>query len=70
VGTRHYTARVRCPKCGHAFTVCLHAIPRPELPKSCVVMCPENGSKIQVPDSAFAAVESCPDGAVIIRQPR
>jgi hypothetical protein len=67
---RHYTARVRCPKCGFEFRVCVHTIRRPELRKNYVVLCPENASKIHVPDSALSAVEACPPGAVVIREPR
>jgi hypothetical protein len=67
---RHYAVRVRCPKCGHEFSVCVHTVRRPELRKSYVVSCPENGSRIPIADSALTPVEVCPAGAIVVREPR
>jgi transposase-like protein len=63
---RHYAARVRCPKCGYEFSVCVHTVRRPELRRTYVVTCPDNGSPVRILESALAAVDACPEGAVVI----
>jgi hypothetical protein len=70
---RHYTAAVRCPKCGFEFRVCVHTIPRPERRKEYVVPCPANASLVRIPDTALVEVDTCPAGAVVVlptRDPR
>jgi hypothetical protein len=64
---RHYSATVQCQGCGHRFTVCFHTTQSVLSDKGFSVYCPQNASKIHVPVEALVAVESCPSGAVIVR---
>jgi hypothetical protein len=63
----HYAANVHCTRCGHRFTVCVHCLQLVLSGDPFTVFCPENGSKVQVPAKALMAVDSCPAGAVIVR---
>jgi len=64
---RHHAVRVRCPKCGYEFSVCVHTVRRPELRKTYDVLCPVNASRVRIADSDLAPVDACPPGAVVIR---
>ena len=67
---KHYTTTVHCPKCGHRFAVCVHAIPRPEIRKSYIVLCPMNGSRIPIVAADLCLADSCPPGALVVRDGR
>jgi len=66
---KHYPATVQC-LCGHRFAVCVHS-PRVAVSgKEFIVMCPMNGSKVSLSARVLMSVESCPAGAVIVRDDR
>jgi len=67
---KHYSATVQCPGCGHRFSVCVHAPPLVASGKAVTVLCPNNASKVQVPPGALMPVESCPAGAVVVKDDR
>jgi hypothetical protein len=67
---KHYAAPVQCQGCGHRFSVCVHSWRSGAPTERFIVVCPENGSKVHVPADAFVAVQSCPAGAVAVRDNR
>lgn len=66
---KHYSATVQC-RCGHRFAVCVHSSRLVVSDKKFIVLCPMNASKVQVCARALVSVESCPAGAVIVRDDR
>ena len=67
---RHQTTTVQCPKCGHRFAVCVHTILRKEIRKSVVVLCPMNRSRIPIAAADLSPADSCPPGALVVREGR
>ena len=63
---KHCTTAVLCPKCGHRFAVCVHIVPRPEIRKTYVVLCPMNRSRVSVAVADLRPAESCPPGALVV----
>jgi hypothetical protein len=67
---KHYAATVQCQWCGHRFSVCVHSPRLVPSAEGFTVRCPANNSKVHVPAGALVPVESCPAGAVVVRENR
>ena len=67
---KHYAATVQCRGCGHRFSVCVHSPRLAAEPEGFTVYCPSNHSKVNVPAGTLAPVESCPAGAVVVKDNR
>jgi hypothetical protein len=63
---KHYTTTVQCV-CGHRFSVCVHSSRLVASGKGFTVVCPMNASKIHVPIDALVPADSCPAGALVVR---
>jgi len=64
----HFAAAVQCPKCGHSFAVCVHTDRQPHARRSYTVRCPSNNSPVGISGETVRAVETCPPGAILIRE--
>ena len=67
---QHHAATVQCLNCNYRFSVCVHSPRLVASGKGVTVLCPRNASKVHVPAGALLPVESCPAGAVIVRDDR
>ena len=67
---KHYAATIQCKGCEHRFSVCVHSPRFVASAEGFTVACPENGSMIHVPAGTLVSVESCPAGAVVVRDDR
>jgi hypothetical protein len=64
---KHYCATVQCKFCGCRFSVCVHSARLIASGRGVTVLCPENRSKVHVPAAELVACESCPPGAVVVK---
>jgi hypothetical protein len=67
---KHYVAAVQCERCGHRFTVCVHSLRLVVSGKGVTVLCPVNASKVHVPAEVLAPADSCPAGAMVVKDDR
>jgi hypothetical protein len=64
---KHYVANVHCNGCGHRFSVCVHSRRVAANSEGLTVHCPKNHSRVHVAAGTLTPVDSCPVGAVVVR---